>query len=179
VLLGYCRARSTSNRLCHLKRSVSDSNPCFPKTNSNISCSLCLAVIIALPAATPSEFKNTAAFALGDFENRKIPRYFPSEHNSSKIVNGWPSGYAFILSFLAPLWTICKAASLTLNESPANSLELGSFDSSVHISEEASNAATAVPWAIVWAISIAGVLGWGVYTQLASSADTNDSRISH
>ena len=37
----------------------------------------------------------------------------------------------------------------------------GSFDSSVHISEEASNAAVAVPWAIVWAIGIAGVLGWG------------------
>lgn len=38
---------------------------------------------------------------------------------------------------------------------------VGSFDSSVHISEEASNAAIAVPWAIVGAISIAGVLGWG------------------
>ena len=37
----------------------------------------------------------------------------------------------------------------------------GSFDSSVHISEEASNAAVAVPWAIVSAIGIAGVLGWG------------------
>jgi amino acid transporter len=40
-------------------------------------------------------------------------------------------------------------------------LTTGSFDSSVHISEEASNAATAVPWAIVGAISIAGLLGWG------------------
>ena len=38
---------------------------------------------------------------------------------------------------------------------------IGSFDSSVHISEEASNADTAVPWAIVYAIGIAGVLGWG------------------
>jgi hypothetical protein len=37
----------------------------------------------------------------------------------------------------------------------------GSFDSSIHISEEASNAAVAVPWAIVTAIGIAGVLGWG------------------
>lgn len=37
----------------------------------------------------------------------------------------------------------------------------GSFDSSVHISEEAANAATAVPWAIVGAISVAGILGWG------------------
>ena len=41
----------------------------------------------------------------------------------------------------------------------------GSFDSSVHISEEASNAATAVPWAIVYAIGIAGVLGWGALLQ--------------
>jgi hypothetical protein len=40
---------------------------------------------------------------------------------------------------------------------------VGGFDSSVHISEEASNAATATPWAIVWSISIAGVLGLGSY----------------
>ncbi|KAH0834010.1 amino acid/polyamine transporter I [Lanmaoa asiatica] len=76
---------------------------------------LCFAVIIGLPAATPKEYMNSPSFALGNFSN----------------ANGWPSGYAFILSFLAPLWTIC------------------SFDSSVHISEEAANAATAVPWAIV------------------------------
>lgn len=38
---------------------------------------LCLAVIIALPAATPSEFKNTAKFALGDFTNRKLQRNLP------------------------------------------------------------------------------------------------------
>ena len=46
---------------------------------------------------------------------------------------------------------------------PLTPTSLGSFDSSVHISEEASNAATAVPWAIVYAIGIAGVLGWGTY----------------
>ncbi|KDR74097.1 hypothetical protein GALMADRAFT_71679 [Galerina marginata CBS 339.88] len=94
---------------------------------------LCLAIIIGLPVATPSEFKNSAKVALWDFYN----------------VNGWPNGYAFILSFLAPLWTIC------------------SFDSSVHISEEASNAAVAVPWAIVSAIGIAGVLGWAINMSLA------------
>jgi amino acid transporter len=65
-------------------------------------------------------------------------------------VNGWANGYAFILSFLAPLWTICG------------------FDACVHISEEASNAATAVPWAIVNAIGIAGVLGWGMQPSLSS-----------
>ncbi|TFK37632.1 APC amino acid permease [Crucibulum laeve] len=100
---------------------------------------LCLAVIIALPIATPAEFKNTAKFALWDFTN----------------LNGWPNGYAFILSFLAPLWTIC------------------SFDSSVHISEEASNAATAVPWAIVWAIGIAGLLGWAINMSLAFCMGTD------
>ncbi|CAL1697990.1 unnamed protein product [Somion occarium] len=100
---------------------------------------LCLAVIVALPAATPSELKNSASFALGNFTN----------------FNGWPDGYAFILSFLAPLWTIC------------------SFDSSVHISEEASNAATAVPWAIVGAISIAGILGWAINVSLAFCMGTD------
>ncbi|KAF8168438.1 APC amino acid permease [Crassisporium funariophilum] len=94
---------------------------------------LCLAIIIALPVATPKEFMNSPKVALWDFYN----------------VNGWNNGYAFILSFLAPLWTIC------------------SFDSSVHISEEASNAAVAVPWAIVSAIGIAGVLGWAINMSLA------------
>ncbi|EGO02856.1 hypothetical protein SERLA73DRAFT_165793 [Serpula lacrymans var. lacrymans S7.3] len=100
---------------------------------------LCLAVIIALPATTPAEYKNTASYALGNFSN----------------INGWPDGYAFILSFLAPLWTIC------------------SFDSSVHISEEASNAATAVPWAIVNAIGIAGILGWAINVALAFCMGTD------
>ncbi|TFK47246.1 APC amino acid permease [Heliocybe sulcata] len=100
---------------------------------------LCLAVIIALPIVTPSEFKNSASYAFGNFSN----------------VSGWPNGFAFILSFLAPLWTIC------------------SFDSSVHISEEASNAATAVPWAIVNAIGIAGILGWGINVSLAFCMGTD------
>ncbi|EMD35048.1 hypothetical protein CERSUDRAFT_139863 [Gelatoporia subvermispora B] len=100
---------------------------------------LCLAVIIALPAATPKEFMNDAKFAFGNFSN----------------FNGWTDGFAFILSFLAPLWTIC------------------SFDSSVHISEEASNAAVAVPWAIVYAIGIAGVLGWAINVALAFCMGTD------
>jgi len=100
---------------------------------------LCLAVIIALPIATPPEFKNSAEFALWEFTN----------------FDGWPNGYAFILSLMAPLWTIC------------------SFDSSVHISEEASNAAVVVPWAIVSAIAIAGVLGWAINMSLAFCMGTD------
>jgi len=105
---------------------------------------LCVVIIIALPAATPAAFKNTASFALGDFSN----------------LNGWPNGYAFILSFLAPLWTIC------------------SFDSAVHISEEAANAATVVPWAIVCAIGIAGVLGWAINVSLAFCMGTDLAALS-
>ena len=38
---------------------------------------------------------------------------------------------------------------------------IGSFDGTVHLSEEASNAATAVPWAIVGSIAVSAVLGLG------------------
>ena len=38
---------------------------------------------------------------------------------------------------------------------------LGAFDSSVHISEEATNARTAVPFAIVTSTVISCILGWG------------------
>ncbi|KAI0777533.1 APC amino acid permease [Trametes elegans] len=100
---------------------------------------LCLAIIIALPASTPDEFKNTASYAFGGFEN----------------YNGWPNGFAFVLSFLAPLWTI------------------GGFDASVHISEEASNARTAVPWAIISAVGIAGVLGWAMNVVIAFCMGTD------
>ncbi|KAH9987652.1 amino acid/polyamine transporter I [Russula compacta] len=92
-----------------------------------------LAVVIALPIATPKELKNSASYAIGNFTN----------------LYDWPNGFAFVLSFMAPLWTI------------------SGFDSCVHISEEASNAATAVPWAIIWAISIASILGLAVNVALA------------
>jgi amino acid transporter len=39
-------------------------------------------------------------------------------------------------------------------------INLGSFDCAVSISEEASNASVAVPWAIVGAVGIAGVTGF-------------------
>ncbi|KAG1851835.1 amino acid permease-domain-containing protein [Suillus subalutaceus] len=108
-----------------------------------INICLCFAVIIGLPAATPKANMNSASYALGNFAN----------------LNGWPDGYAFILSFLAPAWTIA------------------SFDSSVHISEESSNAATAVPWAIVIAVAIAGILGWAINVSLAFCMGTDVSSL--
>ena len=49
----------------------------------------------------------------------------------------------------------------------------GSFDSAVHISEEASNAAKAVPWAIVSAIAVSGVLGTAINIALAFCIGTD------
>ncbi|KAF5341483.1 hypothetical protein D9758_013939 [Tetrapyrgos nigripes] len=98
-----------------------------------LNLALFLTVIIALPVATPSQFVNKASYAFGHFEN----------------VSGWNNGYAFILSFLAPAWTV------------------GGFDSSVHISEEARNAPRAVPFAIMCATVFGSFLGWIVNIVLA------------
>ncbi|KAG8762841.1 GABA-specific high-affinity permease, partial [Ceratobasidium sp. 423] len=100
---------------------------------------LFLGVLIALPAATPAEFKNTASFALGNFTN----------------LSTYPAGFAYILSWLAPVWTI------------------GAYDSCVHISEEASNAAIAVPWAIIGAIGISGILGTAMNIAIAFCMGTD------
>ncbi|KAF9507565.1 hypothetical protein BS47DRAFT_1366561 [Hydnum rufescens UP504] len=108
-----------------------------------LNATLCLAVIIAIPVATPKEFHNSASYALGNFTN----------------LNGWPNGYPFILSFLSPVWTI------------------GGFDSSVHISEEATNAAIAVPWAIVGAVGISGILGTFILVILSFFMGTNINAI--
>ncbi|KAJ3575763.1 hypothetical protein NP233_g882 [Leucocoprinus birnbaumii] len=98
-----------------------------------LNLALFLTVIIALPVTTPRELVNKASFAFGHFEN----------------VSGWPNGFAFILSFLAPAWTVAG------------------FDTSVHISEEARNAPRAVPFAIMCATILSSVLGWIVNIVLA------------
>ncbi|KAJ7597527.1 APC amino acid permease [Mycena floridula] len=100
---------------------------------------LCGAIIIGLPAATPKEFRNTAKFALGGFFNN----------------TGWPNGFAFILSFLTPMWT------------------LGCFDAPIHMSEEASNASTAIPFAIVSSTVSSLILGWGINVALAFCMGTD------
>ncbi|KAJ7659582.1 APC amino acid permease [Mycena polygramma] len=94
---------------------------------------LVLVMIVALPAATPTALKNSAKYAFGSFENLTL----------------WPSGLAFVLSFLAPLWSI------------------SGFDAGVHISEEARNANVAVPWGIIYAMGVGTSLGFGVQVALA------------
>ncbi|TFY80922.1 hypothetical protein EWM64_g3091 [Hericium alpestre] len=100
---------------------------------------LCIVMIVGLPIATPHEFKNTAQYTFGHFEKS----------------TGWPDGFAFILSFLAPLWT------------------LSGLDGSVHISEEASNASIAVPATIIGATIVGGVLGWAINVAVAFNMGTD------
>jgi len=101
--------------------------------------SLCLEIIIAPPAATPKEFRNPPSYVFGGFTN----------------LYGWPDGWAFMLSFLAPLWTIAG------------------FDAPVHMSKEASDASTVVPWAIIISSALAAVLGWGINVALAFCIGTD------
>ncbi|KAG2119617.1 amino acid/polyamine transporter I [Suillus discolor] len=104
-----------------------------------VNACLCFIIIITLPIATPPDYRNSANFALREFTN----------------LAGWPSGFAFILSLMAPLYTI------------------GGYDTSVHISEEVSNAAMAIPWAIVGSIAVSAVLGCGVNISLTFCMGTD------
>ncbi|KAK0217626.1 amino acid/polyamine transporter I [Armillaria nabsnona] len=97
------------------------------------------AIVIAVPAATPVELKNDAKYAFSHFEN----------------LSGYPDGFAFFMSFLAPLWTI------------------GGFDTPVHISEEAKNARTAVPFAIMSATTLGCILGFAVNVCLVLNMGTD------
>ncbi|KAG1905905.1 amino acid/polyamine transporter I [Suillus fuscotomentosus] len=104
-----------------------------------VNAALCFIIILALPIATPLDYRNSANFALGESTN----------------LAGWPSGFAFILSLMAPFYTI------------------GGYDTSVHMTEEVSNAAMAIPWAIVGSITVSAVLGCGVNISLAFCMGTD------
>ncbi|KAJ5885413.1 hypothetical protein N7495_009923 [Penicillium taxi] len=75
----------------------------------------------------------------------------------------WPTGWAFMLAWLSPIWSI------------------GSFDSCVHMSEEAMHAARAVPLGIICSAGSATILGFLVLSVLAATmnpdvAQTLDSK---
>lgn len=67
----------------------------------------------------------------------------------------WPSGWAFMLSWLSPIWTI------------------GAFDSCVHMSEEAKNPTKAVPIGILASIGGCWIFGFLVTAVLAACAGNN------
>ncbi|GAK65552.1 APC amino acid permease [Moesziomyces antarcticus] len=87
----------------------------------------------------------------------------PSEYRNSASYafggwyneTGWSSFGAFLLAFMTPAWTVA------------------SYDSCVHISEEASNAARAVPMGIFFSIVSSGILGFGIMVALAFNMGTD------
>ncbi|KAH6662047.1 gaba permease [Halenospora varia] len=96
---------------------------------------LIAATIIALPVGKKmASERNDAHYIFAKTEN----------------LTTWPTGWAFMLSWLSPIWTI------------------GAFDSCVHMSEEAANAAKAVPYGILMSIGSCWVLGFIIMIVIAS-----------
>jgi amino acid transporter len=86
-----------------------------------------------------------------------VGKHLSSERNDAHYIfaqtenlTTWPTGWAFMLSWLSPIWTI------------------GAFDSCVHMSEEASNAAKAVPYGIMMSIGSAWILGFIIMIVIAA-----------
>jgi amino acid transporter len=101
---------------------------------------LIVATIIALPVGKHlSSERNDAHYIFAQTEN----------------LTTWPTGWAFMLSWLSPIWTI------------------GAFDSCVHMSEEAANAAKAVPYGIMMSIGSCWFLGFIIMIVIAACIDPN------
>ncbi|KAL8696920.1 MAG: hypothetical protein Q9201_007411 [Fulgogasparrea decipioides] len=99
---------------------------------------LIAATIIALPIGASGR-RNSAHFIFAQTEN----------------LTSWPSGWAFMLSWLSPIWTI------------------GAFDSCVHMSEEARNSTKAVPFGILASIGSCWLFGFIIMIVLAATINPN------
>lgn len=67
----------------------------------------------------------------------------------------WPTGWAFMIAWLSPMWTI------------------GAFDSCVHMSEEAANATRAVPFGILMSIGSCWLFGFVLVIVIAACMTPN------
>ncbi|EED22386.1 GABA permease, putative [Talaromyces stipitatus ATCC 10500] len=106
---------------------------------------LVVATVIALPIGNKHNGVpiNSGSYVFGDVEN----------------LTTWPAGWAFVLAWLSPIWTI------------------GAFDSCVHMSEEATHAARAVPIGIILSIGLCGLLGFLSLAVMAACMDKNLTNI--
>lgn len=108
---------------------------------------LILATIIALPIGTHNQQRNADATS-----HLNSAHYIFAQ---TENLTTWPTGWAFMLAWLAPMWTI------------------GGFDSCVHMSEEAANAAIAVPYGIMMSIAACWILGFIILIVIAACMDQN------
>ncbi|KAL2048072.1 hypothetical protein ABVK25_011057 [Lepraria finkii] len=102
---------------------------------------LIFATVIALPIGT---------------KNRNDGHYIFAQTENSTT---WPTGWAFMLSWLSPIWTI------------------GAFDSCVHMSEEASNATKAVPFGILMSIGSCWFFGFILVIVIAACINPDLSSV--
>lgn len=101
-----------------------------------------MVVLILICIAFPVGLKSKGERPLnsGEFVFTNKQNYYP----------GYAYGWGFILAWQAAAWTI------------------GAFDSCIHLAEEASNAATAVPLGITLSIAMCGILGFAVLAIFAA-----------
>ncbi|KAJ5219630.1 hypothetical protein N7468_008834, partial [Penicillium chermesinum] len=119
---------------------------CMPRIQTAciyINIALIIATVVALPVGriTRGGSLNSGEYVFRHMDNE----------------TGWPTGWAFMLAWLSPIWSI------------------GSFDSCVHMSEEAKHAAKAVPLGIVFSAGSACVLGFLVLAVMAASMNPDVS----
>lgn len=110
-----------------------------------LNVALVVATVIALPVGNVQNGLaiNSGKYVFGDVEN----------------LTTWSSGWAFMLAWLSPIWTI------------------GAFDSCVHMSEEATHAARAVPLGIILSIGLCGILGFLSLAVIAACMDQNITNV--
>ncbi|OQE17123.1 hypothetical protein PENFLA_c025G03576 [Penicillium flavigenum] len=108
-----------------------------------INIALVVATVISLPLGkvTRGGSLNSGHYVYGHIDNKTT----------------WPAGWAFMLAWLAPIWSI------------------GSFDSCVHMSEEAMHASKAIPLGIMWSAGSAWVLGFAVLSVIAATMNPDVS----
>ncbi|OQE15691.1 hypothetical protein PENSTE_c027G04784 [Penicillium steckii] len=115
--------------------------------------SACIFLNIALVVAT------VIALPIGKSENAPPINSGSYVFGHVENLTTWPTGWTFIMAWLSPIWTI------------------GAFDSCVHMSEEATHAARAVPLGIIASAGLCGVLGWLCLTVIAAAMSKDISGI--
>lgn len=115
--------------------------------------SICIFLNIALVAAT------VIALPIGKHENSPPVNSGEYVFGQTENFTTWPTGWAFMLAWLSPIWTI------------------GAFDSCVHMSEEATHATRAVPLGIIASTGLCGILGFVSLAVIAASMDQNIENI--
>lgn len=92
------------------------------------------------------------ALPIGARNKRNDGRYVFTQ---TENLTAWPTGWAFMLSWLSPIWTI------------------GAFDSCVHMSEEAANATKAVPLGILLSSGFCWLFGFIIMVVIATCINTD------